>query len=236
MLFNPQHAISAYLEEDAILPYSGTPATVEVREIGRLRLPTGKIVACDPLVYPGHTPPFTRTVPTGTYPVRIAIAHFGDDQRVAYAGIFFSDAVVTTWESALLPEQDQPGLDDYEFTYPVDAGTGCFADADATAALYAQIQRDNDHYEQIIQLMRPNTVGNSSWADHTPPESESNVIMFTSGYGDGSYSSYFGIDADSNTACLLTDFDVLGDELPEDENPEPERSAPQKKWWQFLKA
>jgi hypothetical protein len=36
-----------------------------------------------------------------------------------------------------------------------------------------------------------------------------NMIAFSSGWGDGCYASYRGYDADDKIACLVTDFDVL---------------------------
>jgi len=36
-----------------------------------------------------------------------------------------------------------------------------------------------------------------------------NVVMFSSGYSDGFYASYWGFDADDNVVCLVTDFNVL---------------------------
>jgi len=42
--------------------------------LGDVTLPTGRVVACDPLVDTGETPPFTVTVPPGRYPLRAWIA------------------------------------------------------------------------------------------------------------------------------------------------------------------
>ena len=36
-----------------------------------------------------------------------------------------------------------------------------------------------------------------------------NLIAFSSGWGDGSYASFFGYDAHDNLVCLVTDFRVL---------------------------
>src|SRR5688500_16282431 len=53
-----------------------------VRHAGDLILSTGRIVACDPLVFP-EAEPFTIAVPPGTYPVMLAVARVSDtDQRV----------------------------------------------------------------------------------------------------------------------------------------------------------
>jgi hypothetical protein len=36
-----------------------------------------------------------------------------------------------------------------------------------------------------------------------------NVIAFSAGYGDGGYSTYWGLDERGNPACLLTDFAIF---------------------------
>lgn len=36
-----------------------------------------------------------------------------------------------------------------------------------------------------------------------------NIIMFTSGWGDGFYASWFGYDAQGHVAALVTDFTVV---------------------------
>ena len=67
-----------------------------------------------------------------------------------------------------------------------------------------------------------------SWLDWRPSKGcEENIICFSSGWGDGSYASYFGFDADGRPSALVTDFAVLfGKEAP------PRPKAP---WWQFWK-
>jgi hypothetical protein len=41
------------------------------------------------------------------------------------------------------------------------------------------------------------------------PSSGADAVVFTSGYGDDSYGTYWGIDADDEVVCLVTDFLVL---------------------------
>jgi hypothetical protein len=45
-----------------------------VERLAELELPTGTIVACDPLVGSDGAPAFARTVPAGRYPVDACIA------------------------------------------------------------------------------------------------------------------------------------------------------------------
>jgi len=48
------------------------------------------------------------------------------------------------------------------------------------------------------------------------PDTGGNAIAFSSGYGDGSYASYWGFTADDELACLVTDFGVLLEGITQD--------------------
>ena len=41
------------------------------------------------------------------------------------------------------------------------------------------------------------------------PSTGANMIAFESGWGDGRYASYWGLDRDGAPVCLLTDFEVV---------------------------
>lgn len=118
----------------------GQRLTVRVEHVGTLALPTGHIVACDPFWLTEAFDPYTTVVPPGHYPVRLSIATFADgDRRVACAMLSFAEREVVRWELALRPGQDPRDLPPGElFGYPVDAGTGCFADQATMEALMAQ--------------------------------------------------------------------------------------------------
>ncbi|MEV6595925.1 DUF4241 domain-containing protein [Actinoplanes sp. NPDC051346] len=53
--------------------------------LGEVTLPTGRVVACDPLVLPGAAPPFTVTVAPGRYRLRawVAVVHPAADRPSA---------------------------------------------------------------------------------------------------------------------------------------------------------
>ena len=38
---------------------------------------------------------------------------------------------------------------------------------------------------------------------------DTNVVMFASGYGDGAYASYWGLDSKGNVANITTDFGLV---------------------------
>lgn len=178
--------------------------TAEVAKIGDLAVPSGKIVACDPFVFPEQEP-FSLEVKSGQYPVYLNIVHFKPEhQRVAYAILRFNNNLPVRWEMATLLGQDVNTLKENEiFCYGVDTGTGCFMDAEAEKILAAM---DNETYEQLCETAY------NEWADIPLNEDGLNMILFHSGWGDGFYASYWGFDEFDEVACLVTDFAVLIEE------------------------
>jgi hypothetical protein len=198
---------------------------VERREIGQLVLPTGRIVACDPLVFP-ETRPFRKRVPPGRYRVILSIAHIPPpkgrrtvDQRIACAMLCLGKRVPRRWQMAVQTGQRLRGLKPNEFYgYPVDSGTGCFMDLKAARVLERRMDDDPDYFEHLIKASKPSYVYTRQWADfQLEADSGLNVVFFSSGFGDGTYPSYWGYDATGELTCLATDFRVLTREGPFEE-------------------
>jgi len=64
--------IAAFEEGKPFLSEEGWQSSVW-QPLTTIRLPTGIITACDPLI-PPLSRPFERVVPTGAYPMHVAIA------------------------------------------------------------------------------------------------------------------------------------------------------------------
>jgi hypothetical protein len=185
---------------------SGRDATFTRKRLGVLKITSGRIAAFDPLVT-DEPEPFATVFPTGAFPVELAVARFGDDERIAYARIAFSDRPVVRWTPALLRGQDLAELGPGEiFGYGVDSGTGAFMDAEAAKALAAGIQASEALADRIITRM--DEVSRPTWSAILWDLGKRNAAIFSSGWGDGFYASYVGYDAKGDVARLLTDFDV----------------------------
>ncbi|MGO4726463.1 MULTISPECIES: DUF4241 domain-containing protein [unclassified Inquilinus] len=176
-------------------------------EIGRLDVPSGRIVACDPFACDGAEA-FTRSVPTGTFPVQLAMARLpAGDQRVAFARILFADRPALRWTMALHPGQHPKDLKPgYFFGYGVDTGTGAFMDASVQAPYLAETA-DSDLTADLVDVMnRAEAENRGGLLYATGP---GNVAMISSGFGDGLYPSYFGLDKAGRVVALVTDFGVV---------------------------
>jgi hypothetical protein len=188
--------------------------TLHLQTLGELVVTSGHIVACDPLVMP-DTPPLAETVPLGRYPVVLSVAELpSGDQRVACALLRLSDHLAVRWEMAVPQGKTLSSLKPgYIFGYGVDAGTGCFMDADTSRALEARpIQMGVGYVEsdELLDTLNRTSVPTWSWANLIMDNATgANVIAFSTGWGDGFYPSYWGYDAASQRVALVTDFGVL---------------------------
>lgn len=176
-------------------------------ELGILELPTGEIVVADPLVTPEREP-LSRKVAPGKYPVTVYEAH----GRVTLALLRIAPGNPVTWELATIPGQDISTLKDDEiFGYPVDAGTGSFMDKAAWPLMQERERReiaagvkDFNYYDSVLAAEY------DEYVMHRPiPESPVNVAVFHSGWGDGFYASFWGLDVEGKPLVLMTDFQVL---------------------------
>ena len=204
--------------------YDGT--SIEILDLGNVNIVTGYVIACDPLVCLYDTSPFTRLVPVGNYPVIACIAKTeksGD--RYAAVKLQISAERATSWEMAVTKHQDikelkEPG--EY-FGFPVDAGLGCFCDAqtqDEYNLFFEDFMKknpDGNIYDDFFAAEfkknatdpdDPQDIGD--WLNfHLPNRPDLNVVMFHSGYGDGMYPCYWGLTSEGKTCSLVVDFQVF---------------------------
>lgn len=189
-------------------------STLHLHLLGELVVISGYVVVCDPLALPDIAP-LANPVPPGHYPVILSVAELPNgDQRVAYALLRLSEHPAMRWELAVPQGQTLSALKAGEiFGYPVDAGTGCFMDADALRALLARpIQMGTGYVEsdELLDTLDKTAVPTWSWANLVLDDATgANIIAFSSGWGDGFYPSYWGYDATDQRVALVTDFDVL---------------------------
>ncbi|GLS19951.1 hypothetical protein GCM10007874_29680 [Labrys miyagiensis] len=188
---------------------------IEPLALGDLEAPTGHIVVADPLVQPDRQA-LARAVPPGRYPVMLYKAQ----GRIAMALLRLAPGTVTHWEIAVLPGQDPATLKPDEiFGYPVDTGLGCFMDVEAAKAMAtrealqkARQQNSSRPYDNYYDDVLANELSgdNENHVMHRPLAPDpANVAVFQSGWGDGFYASYWGLDDSGKALALVTDFEVI---------------------------
>ncbi|TIX92669.1 DUF4241 domain-containing protein [Rhizobium sp. P44RR-XXIV] len=185
--------------------------SITILRIGNVELTSGRIVASDPLVGPDR-PALVRAVTPGEYPVTLYEA-FG---RVAAASMRFAEGRPVRWELAVIPGQDINSLKGDEFFgYPVDAGLGCYMDADTYALIQerekqVQAEKSTSDINYYDDVLAPELEANKDdYAMHRPISGKrGNVAIFSSGWGDGFYPVFWGLDAGGRPLVLFTDFGV----------------------------
>ncbi|GAA3742225.1 DUF4241 domain-containing protein [Streptomyces tremellae] len=196
-----------------------------------LSLPTGSVVAAEPLGCGTEDPEglaFAQAVGPGTYPVVLVTAQLlGEDgehrdSRVAAARLAIRDEPVAAWEPALLPGENQEESDeDAPPGYPVDGGTGCFADAGAFRAAGAEEDFIGRVAAAIAGRPRAVTGPDAGCLPVTVPVDgdEHAMVVFRTGWGDGDYPTWIGRTARGDVACFLTDFGILTDDVETEKGP-----------------
>lgn len=211
-------ALDAYFTENVI----GTMG-VDVLDIGAVHFPTGTIFACDPMVEPEDASPFIQTIPVGTYPVKICVVpskKYGD--RYACAKVEVSGEKPIRYELGMTGKEnldEELGEGDY-FGFGVDTGMGCVADIQTQAALKIYWDKrleedpDIDFYNDLFcDLLEENAKAHpkyqssyGDWLNWMVPDTDCNLPIFASGWGDGSYPVYFGYDAAGEVCAVYVWF------------------------------
>lgn len=169
-----------------------------VRAQGELLLPTGKLVAYDPMLIASAdvSLPFETPLRPGAYPVVLSIR----DRLVVAASVVVEDAAPETWELALprgmkklVPAKYRVPSEHPGYTFPVDSATSCFVDASALDAF------EDDRF--VTRLLAERAMNRC----HPLPKSNATVAVFRSANRDGSYATYFGMRG-KKIVCVTTDF------------------------------
>ena len=180
----------------------GKQLRFSVVRAGILRLPSGQIVACDPLV--GHErEPFVQAVLPGRYPVDLSLGHdeAEDVEQIVFARVLFTKNKPVVWvkalresEANLVAENDEP------FGFTTTSGTAAFMDK-TTAELF---HLDSiDELDKILDKLVANYRPERNWFNHEVDDRH-NVIMFSPGQSAGNYPTYFAIDNAGDVCLALT--------------------------------
>ncbi len=201
--------VSATLSSDAAVGDDW----VEVSAGPDLVLKTGAIVLGDPIVG-WDSPTLCRTVAPGRYATRLKIARIDAlrgvavDSRVAGIEVKLGSAPVHSWIAALSPGDDPSSLGANQyFGHGVDGGLWGFFDKSIQGA-HGEALGDWDEFERAL----PHSQGTPAAAYRPSDVMAPNVVFVESGWGDGHYPSYWGLDRDGQAVSLVTDFDVLVDQ------------------------
>ena len=192
---------------------------METMQIGNVSLPSGKIVVRDPLVYlSSDEKPYFIQAPKGNFPVTIAVVKSEDwGDRYAVVKVEFTKEKPVVYREALIGIEDLEDVteDDF-FGFSVDAGLGCITDAEVLPSVDQFVSAtdvDNvydDYFAEIFAQSHKDHPNNQrdagDWINWRVPNTEYQIPMFASGFGDGSYPVYFAYDANGEICGLYIQF------------------------------
>jgi hypothetical protein len=189
--------------------------------MGKLLLPSGKLVASDPLYHLeyGNVPPFSKRVPRGQFLTEVAVAQVEDGEPLyAAARILFSDRPAVRYQLALRPGEHVSELAaDEIYGLPVESGLACFCD-EKTARLFAVFcaQWRQDHpgknlYDDYFAFFFARSARKCPGAQRPEgsflnwhlPDVKENVVLFDSGFGNGVYPAYWSFDEEGKVVSLV---------------------------------
>ena len=197
----------------------GYDILIHTRRIGALKLPTGRLVACDPIVHP-TSEPFELEIKPGEYTVQLVIAELRDEQRVAYAVLRLKPESARSWEVATVESEDTSLLSRDERGYTVVSSLASFMDA-ATADLYLsylELHHDEEpsDLEKSLQTLERRALKRGVSFGNLTHEwlAGGNILTCSSGFGEGFYQTYVGRDESGEISRVVTDFRVLDLRFP----------------------
>ena len=202
---------SPFEKDNRYFPTDMVP--LSVLDLGVLRVPSGRVEACDPFVCLGDGLVFE--VGPGDYPVRVTIAdvskdHDGSHERNAYLSLVLADGEPTAVEAAV-PLRG-PGH------VGVDSGMVAFVDAQAAVAMAdladgANLYDDFEPEPWCVPVDSPEHYREGMANIVMPLEREGeNIIMVSSGWGDGYYPVVLTRAADGAPLGLHIDLGVVGED------------------------
>lgn len=182
---------------------------IEKVEAGKLKLKTGKIIATDPIfMYDDQC--FSKHVSPNTYTVYV---YNGKTEKrkvqTLLAEIKINENTPIRWEMALLEGENSSKFARDEFMgYEVENGLGCFMDECVMDKLDIMGEEELTNYENNIRKKVKNSV--NACADILIDEKTgSNIIVFPTGWNDGTFPTYYGYDKNNKVAKIVTDFMVI---------------------------
>lgn len=191
---------------------------IETFEAGKIILPTGRLIACDPLIT-NDMKEFKIHFPQGEFPVLVHKER--DSNCIAYVEIVFGEEEIVEWKLATTEDQNIEELKGEEiFGYPVESGMGCLMDFETQDCLN-HLEKKLFHrkgaefmgiYEEFFHDHFFDENGAIDQFAFLKPDEEKpgNLFAFETGYGEGFYASYIGFGIDNQPIKLLTELIEIG--------------------------
>ena len=179
---------------------------LQLRELAPITVPSGAVCFFD--AYDNSVkPPFMQKFNTSiAIPFYLSIVNMDGSERIAFAGLKFSEEVATEYRLALYSERDVIkllGENETPVATQVESGFIAFGDLITRREFVAFCAEKKEHPLHEVAGFE----GNSACVFEFMPNQK--IAVFSSGFGEGEYPSFIGYNAQGVPLTLIVDFDVI---------------------------
>lgn len=187
-------------------------AVIHILPLGQIEFPSGKVCPKDTMML-GVEGELDRAVPTSAGIAEAAVAKFSSgDERIAFLRVQFRPDPIERYILAIRKIGTE-WHESYREAYPVDSGFGGFVDHAAQAEVNELLgAEDRKLTKQLhVELERQSK---PTWScANLEIKAGLRMLVVSSGFGDGGYRTFFGLNSKDEVVSLITDFNVVTSEL-----------------------
>lgn len=198
---------------EGIAPEFDFTGTVQVIQLGELKVPSGKIVSCDPsYLLDDFISAFTEEIPVGAWPVDAVVVEQGGDQRIAALRVSWKKEAVAFFEPAFDERAKAICARNRELpVVGVDSGTASILSEEAVP--FARAAGEDAVYAPGEAKVNPFLSGNTGhlWREVQFDGAALNMFVCYSGLGDGAYACMFARNANKESLAYYLDFGFFGE-------------------------
>jgi hypothetical protein len=166
----------------------------------KVELPSGRIVVGEYLL---DERPLKMRVRPGAYPVHATLARYRKNRvdRVALASLVLSRQPTVRWKET--------------GAFAVDGGTATITSAEVVAALGRLFDRSQSRWQRQSERAFDSLVAHDYQVTEFRLGRDLNLVMVSSGLGDGRYPVFVGLDAAGRPTRIVVDFLLLHLDWPQ---------------------
>lgn len=175
----------------------------EYNELDKIEIKSGALCMFDAYSSTNNVRPFLKKFPCSKCVPYAMSVSTSQGNRIAYAGLKFSDEAAVEWVLALTEEKDVLKLlsDVESVSAIIHSGIVCYGDYIVMREYDSLVKNtSNFHPMDSVISLDGNTIANFE------VNSENKFCVFSSGWGEGNYSSFIGLSKNKEVVGFITDF------------------------------
>jgi hypothetical protein len=181
--------------------------------VGNIDIPSGQVVALDPISLTGADDVFTQKFPAGSFAVFVYVMRVDEtDKRIALAELRISEDPVSYWKLAQMANRVPPKyMEDSDYGYSAESATGAFMSPESLKAVTnPKLYPDGGSlFSEFLQPVLASAEQPAAFLFKLPNDQKISVAVFETGDSDGVYPSYVGFDKAGSPVKLVTTFFMI---------------------------